>query len=119
MAILTAYGLKMEFGASEIFSDVSFEINENDKVGFIGVNGAGKTTLFKVITKEYEPTDGSLILGKNTTVGYMEQHACHNSNRTVYDEILTVFSKLIDIEIELEKLHIAIENNRPNYYSNY
>ena len=114
MAILTAYGLKMEFGATEIFSDVSFEINENDKVGFIGVNGAGKTTLFKVITKEYEPTDGSLILGKNTTVGYMEQHACHNSNRTVYDEILTVFSKLIDIEIELEKLHIAIENKSGN-----
>ncbi|MGN0444438.1 MAG: ribosomal protection-like ABC-F family protein [Acutalibacteraceae bacterium] len=114
MAILTAYGLKMEFGATEIFSDVSFEINENDKVGFIGVNGAGKTTLFKVITKEYEPTDGSLILGKNTTVGYMEQHACHNSNRTVYDEILTVFSKLIDIEIELEKLHIAIENKNGN-----
>lgn len=114
MAILTAYSLKMEFGATVIFSDVSFEINENDKVGFIGVNGAGKTTLFKVITKEYEPTDGSLVLGKNTTVGYMEQHACHNSNRTVYDEILTVFTNLIDIEFELEELHMAIERGIDN-----
>lgn len=114
MAILTAYGLKMEFGATGIFSDVSFEIGENDKVGFIGVNGAGKTTLFKVITKEYEPSDGTLVYGKNTVVGYMEQHACHNSQRTVYDEILTVFSELIDCELELESLNIAIENKDGN-----
>lgn len=109
MAILTANSLKIEFGATEIFSDVSFEINENDKVGFIGVNGAGKTTLFKVITKEYEPDDGSIVYGKSTVTGYMEQHACHNSNRTVYDEALTVFSDLIEYEIEIEKLICAIE----------
>ncbi len=109
MAILRAQSLKMEFGANEIFSDVTFEINENDKVGFIGVNGAGKTTLFKVLTKEYEPTGGSLILGKNISVGYMEQHACHNSQRTVYEEILTVFSHLIKLEKEIEELNFAIE----------
>ena len=109
MAILTANSLKIEFGATEIFSDVSFEINENDKVGFIGVNGAGKTTLFKVITKEYEPDDGSIVYGKNTVTGYMEQHACHNSNRTVYDEALTVFSNLIEYEFEIEKLIRAID----------
>lgn len=112
MAILTAKELKMEFGASEIFSDVSFEISENDKVGFIGVNGAGKTTLFKVITKEYEASGGSLVYGKNTTVGYMEQHACHNSDRTVYDEILTVFSSLIDCELEIESLINDIEHKQ-------
>lgn len=109
MAILTANSLKIEFGANEVFSDVSFEINENDKVGFIGVNGAGKTTLFKVITKEYEPDDGSIVYGKNTVIGYMEQHACHNSNRTVYDEALTVFSNLIEYEFEIEELIRAID----------
>lgn len=111
MAMINAAGLKMEFGQSLIFDSVSFDIYENDKVGLIGVNGAGKTTLFKVLTKEYEPTDGSLVIGKNTVIGYMEQHACHNSNRTVLDEMLTVFSRLIDLETEIHRTNLAIEKN--------
>ena len=83
MSVLSAQNLKMEFGQNVVFQNVSFDIYDNDKVGLIGVNGAGKTTLFKVITKEYEPAEGNLIIGKNTVVGYMQQHACHNSDRTV------------------------------------
>lgn len=102
MSVLSAQNLKMEFGQNTVFQNVTFDVYEKDKIGLIGVNGAGKTTLFKVITKEYEPTEGTLIIGKNTVVGYMEQHACHNSERSVYDEIATVFSRLALLEEQIE-----------------
>lgn len=102
MSVLSAQNLKMEFGQNTVFQNVTFDVYEKDKIGLIGVNGAGKTTLFKVITKEYEPTEGTLIIGKNTVVGYMEQHACHNSERSVYDEIATVFSHLALLEEQIE-----------------
>lgn len=110
MIMISANKLKMEFGNVEIFSDVTFDIYDSDKVGLIGVNGAGKTTLFKVITKEYEHSEGTLTIGKNTVVGYMQQHACHNSTNTVYNEILTVFKHLIDLEEEIENVLKKIEN---------
>lgn len=111
MIMVSANNLKMEFGNIEIFKNVTFDIYDNDKVGLIGVNGAGKTTLLKVITKEYETTEGNLVIGKNTVVGYMQQHACHNSEKTVYNEILTVFEHLILLESEIENLIQKIENN--------
>jgi len=83
MVMVSANNLKMEFGNIEIFGNVTFDIYDNDKIGLIGVNGAGKTTLFKVLTKEYESTDGNLVIGKNTVIGYMQHHACHNSQKTV------------------------------------
>lgn len=102
MSVLSAQNLKMEFGQNTVFQNVTFDVYEKDKIGLIGVNGAGKTTLFKAITKEYEPTEGTLVIGKNTVVGYMEQHACHNSERSVYDEIATVFSHLALLEEQIE-----------------
>lgn len=102
MSVLSAQNLKMEFGQNTVFQNVAFDVYEKDKIGLIGVNGAGKTTLFKVITREYEPTEGALVIGKNTVVGYMEQHACHNSERSVYDEIATVFSHLALLEEQIE-----------------
>lgn len=102
MSVLSAQNLKMEFGQNTVFQNVTFDVYEKDKIGLIGVNGAGKTTLFKVITREYEPTEGTLVIGKNTVVGYMEQHACHNSERSVYDEIATVFSRLALLEEQIE-----------------
>lgn len=114
MVMVSANNLKMEFGNIEIFRNVTFDIYDNDKIGLIGVNGAGKTTLFKVITKEYEHTDGSLIIGKNTVVGYMQQHACHNSVKTVYDELLTVFEHLIHLENRIENIIEKIEMKADN-----
>ena len=114
MSVLSAQNLKMEFGQNVVFQNVSFDVYDNDKIGLIGVNGAGKTTLFKVITKESEPAEGNLIIGKNTVVGYMQQHACHNSDRTVYDELATVFSHLAELEEKIELTIKAIEKHDEN-----
>ena len=117
MSVLSAQNLKMEFGQNTVFQNVTFDVYEKDKIGLIGVNGAGKTTLFKVITKEYEPTEGTLIIGKNTVVGYMEQHACHNSERSVYDEIATVFSHLALLEEQIECTTKSIEKGEEDINS--
>ena len=108
MAIVTVNGLCMEFGEQKLFDGMTFEIQENDRIGLIGVNGCGKTTLFKLLTGEYYQTKGSIVLNKNASIGYMEQHVCRNLERSAYDEVITVFSELIEMERELDFLNAKI-----------
>ncbi len=103
--------LKVEFGGNLLFQDVSFDINEGDRVGLIGANGTGKTTLFRILTGQLEPTNGGAFISKNTKIGYLEQHACSGSVRTVYDEALSSFDRLIEMETELERLSRILESN--------
>lgn len=110
MAVLSVQNLDMEFGSRSLFSGVSFEINERDKVGFIGSNATGKTTLFKLITGELEPAAGGIFCGKNVKVGYLEQHACSGSQKTVYDEMESIFAPLMAKEKRLEELADLIES---------
>lgn len=114
MAIVTVNSLSMEFGEQKLFDGMTFEIQENDRIGLIGVNGCGKTTLFKLLTGEYSPTDGSIVVNKNTTFGYMEQHVCRNLERSAYDEVMTVFSDLIKMESELDILNAQISGKSEN-----
>ncbi len=111
MAVVSIQNLKVDFGGKVLFENVSFDVNPGDFVGLIGANGTGKTTLFKVITGEIEPTEGGAFVGKNVKVGYLEQHACHGSVRTVYDEALSVFEPLMQMEAELEDIAAAIDNH--------
>ena len=98
----------MEFGDQRLFENMNFEIQKGDRVGLIGVNGSGKTTLFRILTGEYSPTDGTVVINKNSTIGYMEQHVCRNLERSAYDEVMTVFDDLIEMEKELEGLNVLI-----------
>lgn len=109
MAVLSVQNLDMEFGSRSLFSGISFEINERDKVGFIGSNATGKTTLFKLITGELEPAAGGIFCGKNVKVGYLEQHACSGSQKTVYDEMESIFAPLMAKEKRLDELADLIE----------
>ena len=109
MALVNGFGLSVAFDDKTIFSGVNFSIGEKDKIGLIGVNGAGKTTLFRLLTKAYAPTDGTLSIGKDTAIGYMEQHACANSERSMYNELLTVYQDVIDAERELEEIAEKID----------
>jgi ATP-binding cassette subfamily F protein 3 len=111
MIILNVQNLSFHFGERELFSNVNFDIDEKDKVGFIGSNGVGKTTLFNLIRGQFEPSDGSVIKAKNITVGYMEQHTCSQKGRTLYEEILSVFDYLSDIESELEAVNTELLSN--------
>ncbi len=103
MACLDIQELSLSFGEETLFQNVSFEMQAHDKVGFVGANGVGKTSLFKVLTGEYQPTSGAAYIGKNVRLGYMEQHTCSAQN-TVYDELISVFSDLIEAERELDEI---------------
>lgn len=109
MALLTVQNLTLSFGERTLFSDVSFDVKEGEKVGFVGANGVGKTTLFKVITGELQPDEGGVFTGKNVRVGYMEQHTCSAEN-TVWDELVSGFSDLIAMEQELHDISLALQN---------
>ena len=102
--------LKISFADRDIFSAVSFQVEQGDKIGLIGVNGAGKTTLFKALTGEYSASQGLVSIGKNTKVGYMQQHALSGSDITLYDEVMTVFSRLFEIENRLEEIQLLIDS---------
>ncbi len=109
MAVLSASNLNMSFGESLLFSGGNFEIGENEAVGLIGANGVGKTTLFRIITGEEDGFEGDIITGKNTVIGYMQQHACRGSQLSLYGEMMTVFNHLIEMENEIENLSKKID----------
>jgi ATP-binding cassette subfamily F protein 3 len=109
MTVLNVQNLALYFGERELFSSVNFEINEKEKVGFIGSNGVGKTTIFKLIRGELEPTEGAVIIGKNVLLGYMEQHTCSKKGITLYDELISVFNPLIDIENKINEVNSRLE----------
>ena len=92
-----------------LFDGFSFEVGEHDRIGLIGVNGAGKTTLFRLITGELEPTAGEAFVSKQALVGYLEQHACADSARGVYDEMLSVFAEVMQVERELNETTRLLE----------
>lgn len=104
LTLLSACNLSLSFTERVIFSNVSFDVYNKNKIGFIGVNGAGKSTLFKVITGELQPDEGSVFVGRDTVLGYMEQHACAASEKTMLQELLTVFDDVIAAEKELDEI---------------
>lgn len=110
MSVVNALNLSISFGENTIFDNITFDINEKEKVGLVGVNGAGKTTLFKILTGSYNDYKGFFTKGKDVVVGYMEQHTCSEKGVTVYDELVSVFSPLIDMENEIEQCSQNIEN---------
>ena len=110
MAILTVNHVEKHFGETVIITDIQFEIQENHRVGLVGVNGSGKTTLFRVITGEYEPDQGTVILAKNAKLGYMEQHVCNDPTKTAFTEVLTVFDRLLTLEGQLEALNARLSD---------
>ena len=114
MALLSVSNLNKSFGTDVILSGVSFEIQENDRVGLVGVNGSGKTTLFKLLTGEVPPDSGETYLAKNCVLGYMEQHVCRDLDRSAYAEVLTVFSTLLEEEQALEYLNQELQGNPRN-----
>lgn len=114
MGLLSASNLTKSFGTDLIFSGASFEIQENDRIGLVGINGSGKTTLFKLITGEMQPDDGNIYKANSTILGYMEQHVCRDLERSAYSEVLTVFDTLLQMEKELEEINHRLQANPKN-----
>lgn len=109
MPILSVHNLTMTYIEHNLFTDVSFNVEPHDKIGFIGANGVGKTTIFRILNGEVEPTAGSVSISKNTRVGYMQQHACTHPQRSILDEALSVFEYLSVMQDEIDALTVQIE----------
>lgn len=114
MPALSVRNLTMTFIERNLFTDVSFDVEERDKVGFIGANGVGKTTLFKILNGEISPVSGTVTFSKNVRPGYMEQHVCNNPRADLYHELLSVFDYLSDMETEISALAHQIDNKSGN-----
>ena len=104
MTVLSASGLSLSFGDEVIFRDVSFSVNEGDRLGIIGSNGAGKTSLFRVLLGEYEADGGNIFLAKDKTVGYLSQ----NTALAARSDTTTLFSYLCDAFADLAALEERI-----------
>ena len=108
MIMLSCNNVSKSFGVETILEDISFSVNEGDKIGIVGVNGTGKTTLFKVITGIFPHDKGDIFTSKNCRLGYLEQNTNFYSEKTIYDEVVSVFSYLIEAEEELRSLEHQI-----------
>ena len=102
--ILACRQLHKAYGIDVILEKVTFHIEEREKAAIVGVNGAGKTTLFKVLTGEISADGGEFYLKKDTSVGYLAQNFEINSDKTIYEEMLSVFEKIIQTETNLREM---------------
>ena len=95
MISINCESVSLSFGADTILENVTFTVNEGEKLGIIGVNGEGKSSLFSIITGKYEPTSGAVYIAKGRSIGILEQNVCNESTRTILDEAYQTFSDLI------------------------
>ncbi len=102
--ILSLSGVGKSFGTDVILEKITFNIEEKEKAAIVGVNGAGKTTLFKIITGESTCESGDVFIKKDISIGYLKQNAMPNSDNTIYNEMLSVFDKLIETENKLRQM---------------
>ncbi len=109
-------GLTVEFGGSALFSDISFVINEKDRIALMGKNGAGKSTLLKILAGVREATRGKVSAPKDTVIAYLPQHLMTEDGRTVFEETAQAFAHLHEMEAEIEALNKELET-RTDYES--
>ena len=109
-------GLTVEFGDRALFKDISFQINEKDRIALMGKNGAGKSTLLKILAGERKPTRGRVTAPKDTVVAYLPQHLMTEDGRTVYEEAAQAFAHLFEMEGRIEELNRQL-SERTDYES--
>ncbi|MDH6312769.1 ATP-binding cassette subfamily F protein 3 [Parabacteroides sp. PFB2-10] len=114
--MISVDGLTVEFGGSALFSDISFVINEKDRIALMGKNGAGKSTLLKILAGAREATRGKVSAPKDTVIAYLPQHLMTEDGRTVFEETAQAFAHLHAMEAEIEAINKELET-RTDYDS--
>lgn len=114
--MISVDGLTVEFGGSALFSDISFVINEKDRIALMGKNGAGKSTLLKILAGVREPTRGKVSAPKDIVIAYLPQHLMTEDGRTVFEETAQAFAHLHEMEAEIAALNKELET-RTDYES--
>ena len=103
--MISVEGLAVEFGGTTLFSDISFQINEKDRIALMGKNGAGKSTLLKILAGVRQPTRGKVSAPKDCVVAYLPQHLMTEDGRTVFEEASQAFAHLHAMEAEIDALN--------------
>ncbi len=103
--MISVDGLTVEFGGTTLFQDISFVINEKDRIALMGKNGAGKSTLLKILAGVRQPTRGSVSAPKDTVIAYLPQHLMTENSRTVFEETSQAFAHLFEMEAEINRMN--------------
>ncbi|TYA15239.1 ABC-F family ATP-binding cassette domain-containing protein [Paenibacillus faecis] len=106
--LLQATDIKKLYGVTTILGGINLQVLERDRIGLVGVNGAGKSTLLQILAGELTPDGGQIFKAKETRVGYLAQNSGLQSDRTIWEEMLAVFSDLTETERELRQMEIQI-----------
>ena len=103
--MITVNDISVQFGGTTLFSDVSFAINENDKIALMGKNGAGKSTLLKIIAGQSKPSTGSISTPKDAVVAYLPQHLLTQDGSTVMEEASKAFGEVFKMKAEIDEIN--------------
>lgn len=103
--MITADALTVEFGGTTLFKDISFAINDGDRIALMGKNGAGKSTLLKILAGEKEPTKGKMSIPKDCIVAYLPQHLMTEDGRTVFEEAAQAFASIHSMEARINAIN--------------
>lgn len=103
--MITVNDIAVHFGGTTLFSDVSFAINENDKIALMGKNGAGKSTLLKIIAGEAKPSNGSISAPKEAVIAYLPQHLLTKDDATVMEEASKAYAEIFDMKAEIDHIN--------------
>lgn len=114
--MISVDGVSVEFSGSALFSNVSFNINETDRIALMGKNGAGKSTLLKIIAGQQAPTRGKISAPKEAVIAYLPQHLLTEDKCSVFEEASKAFSKILAMKAQMEELNHALET-RTDYES--
>lgn len=106
--LLQASNLCKNYGVRPVLTNISLQISERERIGLVGVNGAGKSTLLQILAGELSYDSGELFKSKEARIGYLAQNSGLNSERTLYEELRTVFSHLLELEQELRELEVRM-----------
>ncbi|SHF41249.1 ATP-binding cassette, subfamily F, member 3 [Arenibacter palladensis] len=114
--MISVDGITVEFSGDTLFSDVSFVINENDKIALMGKNGAGKSTMMKIIAGEQKATRGHIRYPKDAVIAYLPQHLLTDDSCTVFEEASKAFKEIFSMRDEIDRLNKELET-RTDYES--
>ena len=117
--ILACKDISKSYGTDIVLEKISFNLEEKEKAAIVGVNGAGKTTLFKIITDKISYDDGQIYIPKGTTVGYLEQNIDIRSEKTIYEEMLSVFDSVFSLEQRLREMEAKMSSLSDEEYSSF
>ena len=103
--MITVNDISVQFGGTTLFSDVSFAINENDKIALMGKNGAGKSTLLKIISGQSKPSTGNISAPKEAVIAYLPQHLLTTDGATVIEETSKAFGEIFSMKAEIDEIN--------------